>query len=72
MTIIWVDNSLELFFLETYNWFFIGIIIISYIFRSIFPFSSIWWCFKWFISILLLTLTFNFAKKNIKTWWEKD
>ena len=71
MTIIWVDNSLELFFLEAYNWFFIGIIIISYIFRSIFPFSSIWWCFKWFISILLLTLTFNFAKKNIKTWWEK-
>jgi len=72
MKIIWVDNSLSLLYWEAYNWFFIVVIIISYIFRSIFPFSSIWWCFKWFVGILFLTLFANFAKKEIKSWWEKD
>ncbi len=44
---------------------------ISYILRAIPPFKQIWWLYKWFFIMFFLVLAANYAKKEIKEWWEK-
>jgi hypothetical protein len=47
-------------------------ILISFLFRSIPPFKQLWWFFKWFFIMLLVVLSVNYAKKEVKEWWKKD
>jgi hypothetical protein len=44
----------------------------SFILRDAPIFKGIWKCFKWFFIIGLLNLGGNYAKKEIKNWWNKD
>jgi len=43
----------------------------SYFLRTIPPFKQIWWFVKWLLIALLVNLSINFLKKEVKEWWEK-
>jgi hypothetical protein len=43
----------------------------SYFLRTIPPFKQIWWFVKWLLIVLLVNLSINFLKKEVKEWWEK-
>ena len=47
------------------------LIIASYFLRSKFPFNYIWWFTKWLLVMLLIMLSINFIKKEVKEWWKK-
>jgi hypothetical protein len=47
------------------------LIVLSYFLRTIFPFNYIWWFTKWLLMTLLIMLSINFIKKEVKEWWEK-
>ena len=46
-------------------------ILVSYLLRAIPPFKQLWWFFKWFFIMFLVVLSVNYAKKEVKEWWEK-
>ncbi len=46
-------------------------IVLSYFLRTIFPFNYIWWFTKWLLITLLIMLSINYIKKEVKEWWEK-
>ena len=47
------------------------LIFASYFLRSIPPFKQIWWFVKWLLVMMLVKLSINFLKKEVKEWWEK-
>ena len=51
----------------------IGAIFLLYLLRNVHPiFGGIWKIVKWFGIILFATLLANYAKKEVKEWWNKD
>jgi energy-coupling factor transporter transmembrane protein EcfT len=49
----------------------IGLItLVLYLLRNT-PLGFLWKIYKWFWAILFVTLFANYAKKEIKEWWEK-
>ena len=45
--------------------------VLSYFLRTIPPFKQIWWFIKWLLVMMLINLSINFLKKEVKEWWEK-
>lgn len=50
---------------------FFGGIFLLYSFRNIPIIGKIWYVVKVFFIVLLVTLAANFAKDEIKKWWDK-
>ena len=51
---------------------FVLITFLLYIFRNNLIIAPIWRAYKTFWLMLCIILFANFAKKEIKAWWEKD
>ena len=47
------------------------LIFASYFLRAIPPFKQIWWFVKWLLVMMLVKLSINYLKKEVKEWWEK-
>ena len=48
------------------------LILLSFLLRKAPGWSSLWWFFKWVFIGLFIMLTVNYAKKELKGWWNKD
>lgn len=59
------------FFSDVYSFLYLGLILISYLLRSITPFKEIWIVFKWLLITLIIILSLNYAKKSLKEWWKE-
>jgi hypothetical protein len=46
-------------------------LVVSYFLRAIPPFNWIWGFFKWILITILVILSVNFLKKEVKSWWSK-
>jgi hypothetical protein len=71
MILIWSKYSEMGLLLDPWTVIPLLIGIVSYLFRSSPPFKQIWWLYKWFFIMFIVVLTLNYAKKEIKSWWEK-
>jgi len=58
--------------IQFYVVIFFVIMFLLWLFRKLPIIGSIWKIVSIFFTVLFLTLFFNFAKKEIKAWWEKD
>ena len=58
--------------IQFYVVIFFVIMFLLWLFRNVPIIGSIWKIVSIFFTVLFLTLFFNFAKKEIKSWWEKD
>ena len=58
--------------IQFYVVIFFVIMFLLWLFRNVPIIGSIWKIVSIFFTVLFLTLFFNFAKKEIKAWWEKD
>ena len=48
-----------------------ALLVLSFFLRDIPPFKQIWWFVKWLLIVMLVNLSINFLKKEIKEWWKK-
>ena len=51
---------------------FFVVVFLLWLFRNVPIIGSIWKLTIWFFGILFLTLFANYAKKEIKEWWNND
>jgi hypothetical protein len=60
-------------FFVSETWFVIYwiLFVVSYLFRDSPVFKQIWWFYKWTLITLFAVLFVNFAKKEVKEWWNK-
>jgi len=49
-----------------------AITFVAYLLKDVPGLGGIWYVIKIFWIVIFGTLLFNFAKKNIKEWWNKD
>jgi hypothetical protein len=58
--------------IQFYVVLFFVIMFLLWLFRSLPIIGSIWKIVSIFFTVLFLTLFFNYAKKEIKIWWDND
>jgi hypothetical protein len=63
-----INPTLEHFYIVI----FFVIMFLLWLFRNVPIIGSIWKITIWFFGILFLTLFANYAKKEIKLWWDND
>ena len=57
---------------DTFTLIVFGLVtLVLYLLRNT-PLGFLWTIYKWFWIILFATLLGNYAKKEIKNWWNKD
>jgi hypothetical protein len=71
MTLLFSKHSEMGLLLDPWTMVPILTILISYLLRAIPPFKQLWWFFKWVAIMFLVVLSVNYAKKEVKEWWEK-
>jgi hypothetical protein len=62
-----ITSSTDVFFLVLF-W---GGVLLLYLLRELPIFNILWYVVKWFFITLLVVLGVNFAKGEVKKWWDK-
>jgi hypothetical protein len=62
-----ITSSTDVFFLVLF-W---GGVLLLYLLRKLPIFNVLWYVVKWFFITLLVVLGVNFAKGEVKKWWDK-
>jgi hypothetical protein len=71
MNLLWSKHSELQLLLDPWTMIPILIVLVSFLLRAIPPFKQLWWFFKWVAIMFLIVLSVNYAKKEVKEWWEK-
>lgn len=65
-------NVMDFFISDAWFWIFWITCAVSFLFRSMPPFTQIWNIYKFIFLTLFAVLFANYAKKSVKDWWNKD